>query len=147
MLLSAERVRAAGVLKLLGRQMWARRVHQAVDGKHQRGVFVVCFAFAVAVLVVAEEVQPSDAHRVLAAAEPVCCSKRAVRGHLERRLGRGHYHRLTTTATTTAARPVRAVEKKKKSPPAAGPFLPKFTLGRGGGLRLDGAPTGSLSVC
>ena len=114
MLLSAECVRAAGVLKLLGRQMWARRVHQAVDGKHQRGVFVVCFAFAVAVLVVAEEVQPSDAHRVLAAAEPVCCSNRAVRGHLERRLGRGHYHRLTTTATTTAARPVRAVEKQKK---------------------------------
>ena len=128
MLLSAERVRAAGVLKLLGRQMWARRVHQAVDG---RGVFVVCFAFAVAVLVVAEEVQPSDAHRVLAAAEPVCCSKRAVRGHLERRLGRGHYHRLTTTATTTATRPVRAVEEKK-SPPAAGPFFTQITLGGGG---------------
>ena len=36
MLLSAERVRAAGVLKLLGRQMWARRVHQAVDGKHRK---------------------------------------------------------------------------------------------------------------
>ena len=61
MLLSAERVRAAGVLERLGRQTWARRVHQAVDGKHQRGVFVVCFAFAVAVLVVAEETQPSDA--------------------------------------------------------------------------------------